>query len=172
VSGAIPAGTVAVLRYDSRAAEAHTLPVALKRRILRLEQSDKGYTLKPVAAGQAFDTTALYLDEITLAPTALGAHRFGLLEVALPPGAMVESGTWGINIEGKKTVALERARHVERRDGYAVPVDVLDRPLTVRHLLRFSQKGSFVLPPARFHRMYQPESKAFERTPLRKVKVQ
>ena len=55
-----------------------------------------------------------------------------------------------------------RARHAERRDGYAVPIDPLGGELVVRHLLRFSQKGSYVLPPTRYHRMYQPEQKAFE----------
>jgi uncharacterized protein YfaS (alpha-2-macroglobulin family) len=34
--------------------------------------------------------------------------------------------------------------------------------VAVRHLVRFAQKGSFVLPPARLYRMYQPDSKAFE----------
>jgi len=44
----------------------------------------------------------------------------------------------------------------------------------VRHLLRFAQKGSYVLPPARFHRMYQPEQKAFEGDgkTMRTVKVE
>lgn len=171
-AGAIPPGTVAVVRFDSRAPEAHALPVTVQRRLLRLEPGKQGYTLEPVPAGQALDTTALYLDEITLAPAGGFPNRFGLLEVALPPGAAVEGTTWGINIVDKKTEALERARHVERRDGYAVPIDVLNKPLTVRHLVRFSQKGSFVLPPARYHRMYQPELKAFESTPVRTLRVQ
>jgi uncharacterized protein YfaS (alpha-2-macroglobulin family) len=51
---------------------------------------------------------------------------------------------------------------VERRDGYAVPVETLDGALTLRHLLRFSQKGRYVLPPTRYYRMYQPDQKAFE----------
>jgi uncharacterized protein YfaS (alpha-2-macroglobulin family) len=82
----------------------------------------------------------------------------------LPPGATVEATTWGIKLAGgKEAVALERARHVERRDGYAVPIELLERELKVRHLLRFAQKGSYRLPPARFYRMYQPEQVAQER---------
>lgn len=157
-----PADTVAVLQYESRAAEAQALPVTIERRILKMVQGKAGYTTELVKSGEALSTDALYLDEITLKAAPGAKHRFGLLEVALPPGAMVESTTWGMTMAGDKPVALERARHTERRDGYAVPIEPLEGEVTVRHLLRFAQKGSYVLPPARFHRMYQPEQKAFE----------
>ncbi|HEV7816289.1 MAG TPA: hypothetical protein VGP06_14460 [Janthinobacterium sp.] len=53
-----------------------------------------------------------------------------MLEVALPPGAAVETGTWGIQLkQGDKSEALERARNQDRPDGYLVPVDALDAPL-------------------------------------------
>ncbi|WP_371867431.1 alpha-2-macroglobulin family protein [Pseudoduganella guangdongensis] len=161
VAQAVPAGTVAVVQYDSRATEAHALDVAIERRILRMKQGDKGYTMELVKPGEALRTDELYMDEIKLKPGA-GSHRFGLLEVALPPGAMVEASTWGMVLAGDTPVALERARHVERRDGYAVPIEPLNGEVVVRHLLRFGQKGSYTLPPTRFHRMYQPEQKAFE----------
>ena len=157
-----PAGTVAVVQYDSHAAETQTLPVTVERRILRMKAGKGGYTTELVKPGEALSTDALYLDEITLKAAPGTKHRFGLLEVALPPGAMVESTTWGMVMAGDKPVALERARHTERRDGYAVPVEPLEGDVTVRHLIRFAQKGSYVLPPARFYRMYQPEQKAFE----------
>ena len=48
---------------------------------------------------------------------------------------------------------------------YAVPVDSLEGTLTVRHLVRFSQKGQFSLPPARYVRMYAPQEQALEREP-------
>lgn len=159
---AAPADTVAVLQYESRAAEAQSLPVTIERRILKMVQGKAGYTTELVKSGEALSTDALYLDEITLKAAPGAKHRFGLLEVALPPGAMVEATTWGMTMAGDKPVALERARHTERRDGYAVPIEPLEGDVTVRHLLRFAQKGSYVLPPARFHRMYQPEQKAFE----------
>ncbi|MEO5934172.1 MAG: hypothetical protein ABIQ08_11575, partial [Duganella sp.] len=161
-SGAAPAGTVAVVQYESRAAEAQALPVAIERRILRMKQGKGGYTTELVKPGDALSTDELYLDEITLKAAPGARHRFGLLEVALPPGAVVESSTWGMVMAGDKPEPLERARHTERRDGYAVPIEPLEGSLTVRHLLRFAQKSSYVLPPARFHRMYQPEQKAFE----------
>ena len=168
-----PEGTVALVRYTTPGTEAASLPVRVARRLTLLEPGDKGYVARPVKAGEALRSDALYLDEITLSPAAGARHRFGLLEVALPPGASVESSTWGIALRtGDKTEELERARHVERQDGYAVPVDALAGPLTVRHLLRFSQKGRFVLPPARFARVYQPDQVALEAEPLRALTVE
>ncbi|WP_312511675.1 alpha-2-macroglobulin [Massilia sp.] len=160
---AAPAGTVAMLQFDSRAPQTGDLPVQVQRRILRLKASGSGYSLQPLKGNEALRTDELYLDEVTLKPAAGTRARFGLVEVALPPGASVEATTWGIDLkhDGKST-PLERARHVERRDGYAVPVDVLEGEIKVRHLLRFAQKGRYRVPPARFHRMYQPDRIATE----------
>jgi uncharacterized protein YfaS (alpha-2-macroglobulin family) len=154
--------TVAVVQYDSRDPQTQALPVTIERRILRMTANAKGYTTELVKPGEALSSTELYLDEVTLTPKAGEKYRFGLLEVALPPGATVEATTWGITMDGAKPAPLERARQVDRRDGYAIPIEVLDEAVTVRHLLRFAQKGRYVLPPARFQRTYQPELKAFE----------
>jgi alpha-2-macroglobulin len=161
VAEAAAPGTAAVIQYESHAPEAHALAVKVERRILRLTRETKGFSATPVKNGEALRTDALYMDEVTLTPAAGAKYRYGLLEVALPPGATVEASTWGISIEGE-TEGLERSRHEARRDGYVVPVEPLDAPLKVRHLLRFAQKGSYALPPARFYRMYQPEQKALE----------
>ncbi|MOA61053.1 hypothetical protein D3C78_1860950 [compost metagenome] len=48
---------------------------------------------------------------------------------------------------------------------YAVPVDSLQGTVTLRHLVRFSQKGQFNLPPARYVRMYDPQQQAVEANP-------
>jgi uncharacterized protein YfaS (alpha-2-macroglobulin family) len=163
LGAAAPRGAVAVLEYDSASPELHALAVDVKRRILRVIPDKGAYRTEEVIAGTPLHTNELYLDEVTLKPAAGARHRFGLVEVALPPGAAVEASTWGIVLRGPKEPApLERARHVERRDGYAVPVETLDGAMTFRHLLRFSQKGRYVLPPTRYHRMYQPDQKAFE----------
>ncbi|MCB2551717.1 hypothetical protein KQ767_16810, partial [Listeria monocytogenes] len=54
-----------------------------------------------------------------------------------------------------------------------VPVDSLSGEQRFRHLVRFSQKGSFNLPPARYLRLYAPEQQALEAKPARaKVKVE
>jgi uncharacterized protein YfaS (alpha-2-macroglobulin family) len=57
---------------------------------------------------------------------------------------------------------LERARNEPSRGGYAVPLERVEQPVVVRHLLRFSQKGKYSLPAARFYSMYAPQDKAFE----------
>jgi alpha-2-macroglobulin len=45
---------------------------------------------------------------------------------------------------------------------YAVPVAKLDGKLVIRHLIRLGEAGRFVLPAARYYRMYDPSSKAFD----------
>jgi hypothetical protein len=45
---------------------------------------------------------------------------------------------------------------------YAVPVATLDGRLVIRHLIRLGEAGRFVLPAARYYRMYDPSSKAFD----------
>jgi uncharacterized protein YfaS (alpha-2-macroglobulin family) len=92
----LPPGTVAVVQYESAAVQAHALPVLIERTILRIEAGPAGYRAVPLRDGEAFNTSALYLDQISLRSTNGSTSRFGLLEVALPPGATVETGTWGI----------------------------------------------------------------------------
>ncbi len=93
--------------------------------------------------------------------------RWALLEVALPPGATVESSTWGLDLPGTeagKTTPLERAIHQPTAHGYAVPLETVaaNGSHTLRHLVRFSQRGRYKLPPARVYRMYEPEAKGIE----------
>lgn len=121
--------------------------------------------LEPVAPGSTLDSNALYLDQLSFQTER--ALRWALLEAALPPGASVESSTWGLDLAGADAGAtrpLERATHQTTAQGYAVPVDALaaNGTLTVRHLVRFAQRGQFKLPPARLYRMYEPEAKALD----------
>ena len=119
--------------------------------------------LEPVRPGTALDADALYLDELDV--RADKDLRWAIVEAALPPGAAVETGTWGIDVvDAGKAQPLERAQDEPTAQGYAVPFDSLapGAPVTVRHLVRFSQRGVFKLPPARLYRMYQPQAKAFE----------
>ena len=121
--------------------------------------------LEPVAPGSTLDSNALYLDQLSIQTER--ALRWALLEAALPPGASVESSTWGLDLAGADTGAtrpLERATHQTTAQGYAVPVDALaaNGTLTLRHLVRFAQRGQFKLPPARLYRMYEPEAKALD----------
>jgi hypothetical protein len=57
---------------------------------------------------------------------------------------------------------IERALDQPLPGGYAVPVERLDKAVVLRHLVRFSQKGRYQLPPARFYSMYAPQNKALE----------
>ena len=119
--------------------------------------------LERVAPGAALDSNALYLDEISV--TTDKNLRWAVVDVALPPGAAVEASTWGLDLDvAGRSQPLERARHQDTAQGYAVPFEALaaGTPATVRHLVRFSQRGTFKLPPTRLHRMYEPEAKAFD----------
>ncbi|WP_338849814.1 alpha-2-macroglobulin [Massilia sp. W12] len=183
------AGLVAQVQYDSSAAEASGLPLKFTRRIYRLE-SDKSKVEAPkpgqektgkqaasappppssegasfrlvlLKPGTVLKTNELYLDEIELESGS--AHQHVLAEIPLPPGAAVESSTWGINVRKENELqGLERARHQVLAAGYALPFEQLQGREVRRHLLRFSQPGKYRLPPARAWRMYQPEKKAYE----------
>lgn len=131
------------------------------------------YDLELIKAGDTLKTDEVYLDIIELKKMSGPALRFGILEAPLPPGAMAERTTWGITtrLPGSEAQPLERARYESRSDGYAVPVEVLNDKLLVKHLVRVSQSGKFVLPPVRYYRMYQPEQKAFEDKPHARIDI-
>ena len=185
----------AFVRYRSAEEEKSSLPVAIERKLYRLvaaktekrdnQEANADQAQVAPLAGSAVEflmeevadkeilSNELYMEEIHLSAKDGSTPRFGLLEVPLPPGADVESGTWGIRIKGQgsEAVPMEKARHQMGELSYAVPVDALTSGKTFRHLIRFGSRGSFVLPPARFHRMYQPEEKAFEDVKERAMKV-
>ncbi|WP_374568949.1 alpha-2-macroglobulin [Ideonella sp.] len=180
---------VAFVAFDSsEAGNAPALPVQIERRLYRVvpqakpkadaasapsgnappSAPDEGHLtvkLELVTPGTPLDTNTLYLDALDV--KSQQPLHWGLLEVALPPGAAVEAGTWGLDLQGDeagKTTPLERAVHQAIPLGYAVPVEKLagGESVTYRHLLRFSQRGRYQLPPARLYRMYEPEAKALE----------
>jgi alpha-2-macroglobulin len=170
LKSAADAGVVARLSYAS-AESAGALPVQIERRLWRLVPGAAAFdfSLEAVAPGEALLSSALYLDEISLSHASETPLRYGLVEVPLPPGADVERTTWGLNlISGPGGVAapsLERARHEPGQLGYTLPVDTLAGSLTFRHLVRFSQRGQFQLPPVRISRMYAPADQAWEAQP-------
>ncbi|WP_371365124.1 alpha-2-macroglobulin [Pseudomonas sp. QL9] len=173
-----PARSVAAsLNYRSAEAPASQLPVSISRRLLRLVPGDKAFNFKVEELGdKPISSDELYLDEVTVKTEQANALRYGMLEVPLPPGADVERTTWGIQISGlggTEATSLERARNEPGDLHYGIPVDSLAGELRFRHLVRFSQKGEFALPPARYVRLYAPSEQALEQQPaLAKVKVQ
>lgn len=125
------------------------------------------YNAMPVESDWTLSVSGLYVDEIVISPATEDAlYRYGVLEIPLPPGADVEPTTWGINVAGLtgegKTVTLPEPIFTPGRRSYAIPVDALTTTRVYRHLVRFSQRGAFNLPPARYFRMYQPNDKALE----------
>lgn len=154
----------AIVQFDSAAPERQQLPVTVQRRFYRVTKgAEEAYDLEPMPDGQPLLTSELYLDEIQLVPSGRPLPH-ALAEVPLPPGASVENTTWGIRLRNAKGEPedLERARSEATPRGYVVPVDPLAQPVTLRHLVRFAQKGTYTVPPARLYRMYEPEAKAFE----------
>lgn len=162
----LPQAASLSVRYQSAQTPKGKLPATLKRQLFRLEAKDGVYTPVPLKPGEALRTDALYLDEVTVAAQTPLSHA--LVELGLPPGAMLETTTWGIQLPGEKApVPLERATGEATRVGYVVPVDAVDAQgsRTFRHLLRVGQKGQFNVPAARVWRMYQPDAQALESGP-------
>jgi hypothetical protein len=155
--------TAAVVQFDSASSPGASLGAQLERHLYRVTKIGDGHELDPLDPGTPLQTDELYLDEIRVVPQG-GSVLHAVVEVPLPPGASVESTTWGINLSNDSgdLQGLERARHEPTPYGYALPIQDASSGVTLRHLVRFAQRGSFVVPPARVYRMYQPEAKALE----------
>ncbi|KEY57092.1 MG2 domain protein [Serratia sp. DD3] len=154
------------------------LPVSISHRLLKLVPGDKAFEFSalPVAPNEPLSSDLLYLDEVTLTNKSDTPQHYMQLEVPLPPGADVERTTWGISVSGlagNNAIPLEKARNEMGQLSYMVPVDELVESKVYRHLVRFSQKGEFLLPPIRYSRMYAPQDAALENSRgLKKVTVE
>ncbi len=169
LTGAPSQPVVATLSWQGGETAATDAPVSITRKLWKLESGAEplSYKVEPVS-GNAVDSNALYLDEIVISSKAPKPLRYGLLEVPLPPGADVERTTWGLTLSGlggTEAQPLEKARHEPGQLSYAVPIDQLQGEMRLRHLVRFSQKGTFKLPPARYLPMYAPRHQAYEQSP-------
>lgn len=166
-----PAGKdapVALVRFDTETKEAQRLPVTVVRTLYRLvpDTETLHFRAEAVDPTQPLHTDVLYVDEITLTPQDGKTMHYGLIEVPLPPGGDIEATAWGLMIKGLQDEEgfgpLRRLAFQMGGLSYGVPVEVLEKPLKIRQLVRFGVRGRFVLPPARFFRMYQPTDKAFQ----------
>ncbi|WP_123420060.1 alpha-2-macroglobulin [Pseudomonas moraviensis] len=166
VSGTQERPLRAALSFQSQQPQVDPMAVTITRRLSRLVPGDEAFTFKLEPVGtKPLSSDSLYLDEVILTSKAPKPLRYGMLEVPLPPGADVERTTWGIKLQGKEgtePTALEKARFEPGQLAYAVPVDALSGELRLRHLVRFSQKGQFNLPPVRFKQVYAPQHQAQE----------
>ncbi|WP_433784204.1 alpha-2-macroglobulin family protein [Pseudomonas frederiksbergensis] len=159
----------AMLSFQTKQPAIDPMAVTITRRLSRLVPGDEAFEFKLEAVGtKPLSSDSLYLDEVIITSKAAKPLRYGMLEVPLPPGADVERTTWGIKLMGKagtEPPALEKARFEPGQMAYAVPVDALSGELRLRHLVRFSQKGQFNLPPVRFTQVYAPQHQAQEQKP-------
>ncbi|GFM81345.1 UPF0192 protein [Pseudomonas cichorii] len=159
----------ALLSYQTRQPVVEPMPVTVTRRLSRLVPGTEAFTFSLEAVdGKPLSSDSLYLDEVIITSKAAKPLRYGMIEVPLPPGADIEQTTWGIKLQGKagtEAAALEKARFEPGQLGYAIPVDALSGELRMRHLVRFSQKGQFNLPPVRFTQVYAPQHQALEQKP-------
>lgn len=166
VSGTQERPLRAALSFQTQQPQVDPMGVTITRRLSRLVPGDEAFTFKLEPVGtKPLSSDSLYLDEVMLTSKAAKPLRYGMLEVPLPPGADVERTTWGIKLQGKdgtEPTALEKARFEPGQLAYAVPVDALSGELRLRHLVRFSQKGQFNLPPVRFKQVYAPQHQAQE----------
>ncbi|WP_460161351.1 alpha-2-macroglobulin family protein [Pseudomonas sp. S2_B10] len=166
VSGTQERPLRAALSFQTQQPQVDPMAVSVTRRLSRLVPGDEAFTFKLEPVGtKPLSSDSLYLDEVILTSKAPKPLRYGMLEVPLPPGADVERTTWGIKLQGKdgtEPTALEKARFEPGQLAYAVPVDALSGELRLRHLVRFSQKGQFNLPPVRFKQVYAPQHQAQE----------
>ncbi|WP_228881829.1 alpha-2-macroglobulin family protein [Paraburkholderia saeva] len=181
---AVRPDVTALVSFRSHVADSSRLPITIERTLYRLvsvaaaghkdkpeEPGRSTFSAKAVRPGDSIDSNALYVDEVRLTPKKDGAFHYGLLDVPLPPGGSVEPTSWGMSIDGlpgpgeggSGPQPFQRAATFEMGEmAYHQPVPLLDRPVTLRQLVRFALPGTFVVPPARFFRMYQPDAKAFE----------
>jgi len=166
--------------YRSATPAAGSLPVKIERVLFRLDpiapktaedkEATRGtFAAHLVAPGEALDSNALYVDQVTLTPQGDTALHYGLLEVPLPPGGSVEATSWGVGIAGlpgsdkPDPQPFQRAASYEMGElSYHQPVPLLVKPTVLRQLVRFALPGTFQLPPARYFRMYQPQDQAYE----------
>ncbi len=159
----------AVLSFLSKQPASGVVPATITRRLSRLVPGDEAFSFKLEPVGtKPLSSDSLYLDEIIINGKGKNPLRYGMVEVPLPPGADVERTTWGIKLIGKdgdEPAPLEKARFEQGQMAYAIPVDSLSGELRMRHLVRFSQKGQFNLPPARLTQVYAPQNQVQEQKP-------
>ena len=159
----------AVLNYDSAQPNTRsTLPAALTRQLFLLKKQKNGtFEATLLDAGDAVTTDGLYLDQITLTPKQ--SLRYMVIEAALPAGAQVEPGTWGVDI--KEMGSLSKANYQGLLGQYVIPVGDVDKPVEVQHLIRFSQRGEYQFPAARAYNMYRPDAQVLEASPRSSIQV-
>jgi len=159
----LPSTSSAVISYDSAIkSNKITLPATLVHELYLLKpQSDGSFDAEKVGKDDTLHTDALYLDRYTL--TTQQPLHYMVVEAPLPAGATVESGTWGVKV--KDMDSLPKANYQDLSGRYVVPVGEVSEPAMLEHLMRFSQRGRYVLPAAHAYNMYRPDAQVVEQSP-------
>ena len=162
-------GVYGHLTYDSFKSEIHSLPIRIEREFYRLEKQPKSeenrgrVKFTVTASGKTLEAKSsdLYIDEIRITPKGEGGS-FGIIEIPIPPGSRVEKQYLNLNIaEFEKSSFRHKVIFDEGNLYYSIPIENLEEPVIFRSYVRFSQRGEFILPRARFYKMYSPNDKAF-----------
>lgn len=169
-----PAGQVAVLQFNTQLPSKGSLPIEIVRTLYRLvpvsspkadAEDGLSYKVEKMPAGEALQSNQLYVDEITLS-SAGRPLEYALVEAALPPGGGIEATTWGMQIAGLDTPDAKPFGNNTFEEGtlsYRLPLARLSEPVKLRQLVRFSQRGTFTLPPVRVFSMYQPSLNSMQK---------
>lgn len=151
--------------------------VEIRHQLLRLvaEKDELTFHLEPVEKGEV-TSDALYLDRVTLTSTGKAPLAWGEAMVPLPPGAEIENTTWGIKLQQPnqpegEAVSLTKARYESGTLHYMIPIKSLQGEQTFSYLIRFSQKGTFTLPPIRYQQAYAPQNAVYETGGMNSLQV-
>lgn len=162
-------GANAEIIFDTNQTLKPTLDIVVKRKLYKVifDESEKSVETESlelnvveIKPGEAFDSRALYIDEISVDPQK-SKYKFLFLEVPLPPGGEVDGKTWGLVFKNLKT-NFGDPRSARGGLEYAIPIEALDKPKQFHQLVRFSSRGQFQMPPVKLSRMYRSDEQAFE----------
>lgn len=162
-------GASAEIIFESPEATSQTLAAEVSRKFFKVLLNDsnnssdgEGSQLEvvEVSPGESFDTRSLYIDEVTITPKATDS-KFLLVEAPLPPGADVDSKTWGLEF-GSFTTNFIEPRPASMGLGYSIPVEALGSSTKFHQLVRFSSRGQFQVPPIKVFKMYKTSERTYE----------
>ncbi len=154
-------------REPAKTAQQSNIPVTVERQLYRLipGEEEMSFTLhlQPVTSNE-IDSDALYLDEITLTSEqdavlcAMVRWKYRSRREPTLSGQRGAFRSINLTLENSRGNCWKKRvmKWANWELAYMLPVKELTGTVTFRHLLRFSQKGQFVLPPARYVRSYAP----------------
>lgn len=151
------------LIYGTFEADKHDLPLTLTHNYYELaKDKDGNYQAHPIK-GNEFAIDKFYVSEVKIEGS--GSYDYGLLEVPLVPGSVIETGFDDLSMtiargKGQEKITLGRKPEMTGLS-YGIPVRSMTAKSSYYHVVRFGAKGTFNLPQARFFEMYRSYRKAY-----------